>query len=260
MDPLASDPPKTSDQEGSAVWGLIATLLWTALIVISFEVVQIIAGLIYVIVTMRGLPRDQVAAAFRSLSSDGLLLSVSTFATLLICVPLVVGLIKLKRGSKLKDYLALNVPRLRQFLQWSLITSVFLGLSALILLRHERKVPDVLFNIYSSTDSKWHLWLALVVAAPIYEEIVFRGFIFKGLAASRLRWSGATIVTSLLWTATHGQYDRFELCVLFAAGLVLGAARALTNSTLLTIWLHCLANLLACIQLEFVLRRFPVNN
>jgi len=258
MDPLGSDAPHTSDQERPAVWGLVATLLWTVLIVIVFVAVPIFAGIVYVIVTMRGWPRDQMVAALHGLFSDGLFMSVSTFATLLVCVPLIVGIAKLKRGSKLKDYLGLNVPSLRQFLQWSLITSAFLGLSALIFLLHERKLPDVVFEIYSSTDPKWPLWLAIVVAAPIYEEIAFRGFIFKGLASSRLRWSGATVITSLLWAAMHQQYDWFEISWIFATGLVFGAVRALTNSTLLTIWLHCFVNLLACIGMEIVLRRFPV--
>jgi membrane protease YdiL (CAAX protease family) len=58
----------------------------------------------------------------------------------------------------------------------------------------------------------------------------------------------------------HVQFDWFELSVTFALGVVFGAARALTNSTLLTIWLHCLVNLLACTGIEIVLQRFPVNN
>jgi membrane protease YdiL (CAAX protease family) len=254
MDPLEADPQRTSDEESPAVWGTVATLLWTVLIGIVFVVVQILAGIIYVIVTMRGRPREQMVAALHGLSLDGVFLSVCTFATLLVCVPLIVGIAKLKRGSNFKDYLGLKVPRLRQLLQWSLVTCVFEALSALILLLHHRKVPGDMFKIYSSADPVWPLWLAVVLAAPIFEEIAFRGFIFKGLAASRLRWSGATIVTSLLWAAIHAQYDWFELSVIFALGLVFGTARTLTNSTLLTIWLHCLVNILACIQSEIVLR------
>jgi len=209
---------------------------------------------------MDPLASEPPAEAFRGLTSDGLFLSVCTVANLLVCAPLIAGIAKLKSGSKLKDYLGLKVPRLRQFLLWSLITSVFWALSALALLPHQRKTPGIMLEIYNSTDPQWPLWLAVVIAAPILEEIAFRGFIFKGLAASRLRWSGATLVTSLFWAAIHGQYDRFELSVIFALGLVLGAARALTNSILLTIWLHCLVNLLASIQITIVLLRFTVNN
>jgi membrane protease YdiL (CAAX protease family) len=96
--------------------------------------------------------------------------------------------------------------------------------------------------------------VAIVVGAPIFEEIAFRGFLFKGLAASRLRWFGATIITSLLWAGIHLQYDWYEVSVIFVLGLVLGSARAMTNSTLLTIWLHCLVNILATIQVAIMLK------
>jgi membrane protease YdiL (CAAX protease family) len=42
--------------------------------------------------------------------------------------------------------------------------------------------------------------------------------------------------------------------VIFALGLVLGAARAMTNSTLLTMWLHCLVNTIATVQVAMMLR------
>ena len=56
------------------------------------------------------------------------------------------------------------------------------------------------------------------------------------------------------------QYDWYEVSVIFALGLVFGAARALTNSIVLTIWLHCLVNLLGSVQIEMVLRQSPLNN
>lgn len=58
----------------------------------------------------------------------------------------------------------------------------------------------------------------------------------------------------------HSQYDWYQVSVIFALGLVFGTARALTNSTLLTIWLHCFVNILASIQIESVLQKIPVNN
>lgn len=261
MDPLASDPPPTPDQESPAVWGAVATLLWTGLIAIVFVVVQFFAGSIYAIVTLRDVPRAKVGAALAALKFDGTFLAVCTFATLLVCVPLIVGIAKLKRGSKLKDYLGLNVPRLRQLFGWSVIIVVFgVVIDLISSLLHEQKIPEVMLKVYSSADPRWPLWLAIIIAAPIFEEIAFRGFIFKGLAASRLRWSGATLITSLLWAAIHLQYDRYEVSVIFALGLVLGAARALTNSILLTMWLHCLVNILASVQIEIALRQIPVNN
>jgi CAAX protease family protein len=104
-----------------------------------------------------------------------------------------------------------------------------------------------------STNPRWVLWLAGAVAAPITEEIFFRGFLFKGLAASRLRWYGAAVITSLLWAASHSQYDWYGIFAIFAFGLILGTVRAMTNSTLLTIWLHGLVNVLALAEMAIAL-------
>jgi membrane protease YdiL (CAAX protease family) len=41
------------------------------------------------------------------------------------------------------------------------------------------------------------MWLAFVVAAPLGEEILFRGFLFRGWAASPLGAPGTILVTSL---------------------------------------------------------------
>ena len=42
---------------------------------------------------------------------------------------------------------------------------------------------DELYKSAQSTGSLLLLWLVIVVAAPVGEEIMFRGFIFRGWAA-----------------------------------------------------------------------------
>ena len=87
-----------------------------------------------------------------------------------------------------------------------------------------------------------------MIVAPVSEEIAFRGFLFRGLSASWLGVSGAIIATSAAWAAMHVQYDVFTLAQIFLIGLLLGWIRWASGSTLLTIMLHMLANLTACIQ------------
>ncbi len=110
-------------------------------------------------------------------------------------------------------------------------------------------------DAYESANPRWVLWLAVAVAAPIFEETFFRGFLFAGLAASRLHWYGATIITSALWAVIHQQYDWYRISVIFAFGLILGTVRAMTNSTLLTIWLHGLVNVVAIAETAIALRQ-----
>jgi membrane protease YdiL (CAAX protease family) len=259
MDPLASSDPATESPETAsphrfAIWGPVVTLLWTVLIGIVFVVVQFFVAVIYVIITMSELPREKVDAALAGLVFDGTFLSLGTFATLLVCVPLVLGIAKLKRNSKLTDYLGLIVPRPRQFWRWTVIIILFCVLADVISSLLRVPVPEFMIKAYTSANPRWALWLALGIAAPVFEEIFFRGFLFKGLAASRLRWPGATVITSVLWAAIHLQYGWYEISIIFALGLVLGTARAMTNSTLLTMWLHCLVNVIATAQLAFMLK------
>ena len=260
MDPLTSpavtNAPPPPEQNSSAVWGPVATIAWTVLIAIVWLLAQIFIAGIYIAVTRRDLPRDKIAAAIQALEFDGLFLSLCTFAAVLFCVPLIAGIAKLKRGSKLKEYLALRLPRPRELWRWSLIIVACCLLTDLVfVLLRQPTIPEFMLKTYGSTNPRWILWLALALAAPLSEEIFFRGFLFKGLADSRLRWYGATIVTSVLWAAIHVQYDWYGTSAVFALGLVLGTARALTDSTLLTIWLHGLVNILATVQTAIALRQ-----
>jgi len=235
------------------VWGPVATLAWSVLIAIACLFVEVVVMLIFLF-PMRELPREKAEAAFMNLRFDGTFLSVCALATLLLSVPLIIGLVKLRRGSNLKDYLGLRPPPLKQVLRWSLIVLVFCLLTdAILLLLGIPIVTEFMQEAYASASPRWVAWLAFVIAAPIFEEICFRGFIFKGIAASRLGGRGATVVTAVLWAATHVRDDWDGIAIVFALGLVLGAARAMTNSTLLTIWLHGLTNLLATAQTAFVL-------
>jgi membrane protease YdiL (CAAX protease family) len=233
------------------------TLLWAVLIGVAFLFVQIFAAAFYIVLTMGGPPpRAQLHDVLASLQFDGRLVSLCSFATAFVCVPLIIGIVKLKRGARLKYYLGLTRPSLRQFWGWSLFTIAFCLLSdAVFILFHQPTVSEFMLKTYTSTSPRWILWLALAVGAPVFEETCFRGFIFTGLAASRLRWQGATLITALLWAAIHVQYDWYGISAIFALGLVLGTARAMTKSTLLTMFLHCLINLVAIAETAIALGR-----
>jgi uncharacterized protein len=58
---------------------------------------------------------------------------------------------------------------------------------------------------------RW-LWLTLVVIAPIGEETLFRGFLFRGWYRVPLDVWPVIIVTSSIWALSHVQYDLFHGC------------------------------------------------
>ena len=89
---------------------------------------------------------------------------------------------------------------------------------------------------------------AIVLVAPIVEEILFRGLIY-GALEKRLRVSGAIVVSSLLFALVHLQVVYF--IPIFCLGLVLGWARSKTNSLGLPILIHVLNNGVALIVMKF---------
>jgi membrane protease YdiL (CAAX protease family) len=101
---------------------------------------------------------------------------------------------------------------------------------------------------YATANPVWLLWIALVIAAPLFEEMLFRGFLLKGFATSFMGPIGAVFVTSGVWAVLHVQYDAFDMATVFCSGLLLGTARLVTGSLLVPLALHAAVNLLATVE------------
>ena len=99
-------------------------------------------------------------------------------------------------------------------------------------------------DLYDSANPKWLLILTMVVIAPIYEEVMFRGFMWAGLAKPLGFW-WASIATSLVFAWIHGQYTPIEGVAIVALAMVFSWARAKSNSLGLPIVLHIMNNGLA---------------
>jgi membrane protease YdiL (CAAX protease family) len=112
-------------------------------------------------------------------------------------------------------------------------------------------VPPFVMDAYRSARDSGTIWLfgiALVVAAPLAEEIVFRGFMFRGLAASRVGVAGAILIPSAIWSAMHVQYEAFLIVQIFILGTVFAWLRWKSGSTWLTIVLHAIINFTSLLQ------------
>jgi len=93
----------------------------------------------------------------------------------------------------------------------------------------------------------------VLLAAPICEEIIFRGFLFDGFRASRLGPPAAIIITAVTWTALHAQYDAYGLATILVIGILLGLARHGTGSIVPCVAMHFANNLVAVIEALCVL-------
>ncbi|MDO3384699.1 CPBP family intramembrane metalloprotease [Gilvimarinus sp. SDUM040013] len=93
----------------------------------------------------------------------------------------------------------------------------------------------------------------VVLLAPILEEIIFRGYLFKAWRHSAIGLTGTLFVTSALFVSLHlGQYGWILLTQLFVFAIILGLAREKTGS-LVTPWvLHLANNLFASLMITYI--------
>ena len=151
------------------------------------------------------------------------------------------------------DYLALRRT------SW---TSIAIGVGALVVLVGGWEVlsrmtgardsaPGFMMDVLKSARADGALWLLVIafcVAAPVTEELFARGFLYRGWSESFLGPAGAIVLSSLVWTALHLQYDWYFFGEVFSIGLLLGYLRYRFNSTWLTIFVHGVNNLAAVVQ------------
>ncbi len=83
-----------------------------------------------------------------------------------------------------------------------------------------------------------------VIFAPLVEETAYRGFLWRGLAASRIGNWGAWLLTSAFFVANHiRDYAQPQALILVAVmGLILGLVRWRTGSTTASMITHSLFN------------------
>lgn len=227
-------------------WRLVGTIAWGIVVALIFLILQMITALIVVFRGQENIGEDKVLALLESASSDGVVVSVTTCVTALVCIPLVVGIAKLKRDSNIKEYFALEPIPVRSMTKWLCALIALIALTdALTVMLGKPIVPEFMSAAYNSARPVWLLWLALAIAAPLFEEMFFRGFLFKGLASSVVGPVGAVALTSILWAAIHVQYDAYGIGMVFLFGVLLGLARMLSGSLVVPLVLHAVTNIVA---------------
>jgi membrane protease YdiL (CAAX protease family) len=86
------------------------------------------------------------------------------------------------------------------------------------------------------------VFIAVVVIAPLIEEIFFRGYLFK-LLQDKLGDNPAVILTSILFAAAH--FNIFTFLPILVMGALMGWARKRTGSIIPSLILHMANNLIA---------------
>jgi uncharacterized protein len=91
---------------------------------------------------------------------------------------------------------------------------------------------------------------SVVLAAPLTEEIMFRGALFSGIASSRLGRTGAVLITAALWALAHASGAPWLFVgLLFMMGIALGLLLLRFGSLWVTIACHASWNALSSLGL-----------
>ncbi len=237
-----------------AIWGFTGTLVWTTVIAFSFILIQIAVMIIFIQFEYADAAPAEIEKIMAEVQNNGLFLSIATIATFIGCSSIIMGIVKLKKGSNIKHYLGLNLVNITTARYWFIIFIGLMFISELLTFSLGKPlVPEFVTTLYSSTDSLFLLLIAIVIAAPIFEELFFRGFIITGLSSTFMGPIGAIVLSSIAWAAIHIQYDLYLITTIFIFGLVLGYVRLKTNSVLLTIGLHSFMNLASMIETSIIL-------
>ena len=228
-------------------WGPWATLGFCLLLILVVPVVGGIA-LLGVALFIAGPDTAGVAAYLRG---SGVLWVLWIVAIAQCAV--VSGMVRFRRGETVRRYLALNKISYRTLMFWLGTTVLLIAVSDLLQMALNRPVvPAVMVEQYLKADNLPLLWSVAIIAGPVWEEVVFRGFLMAGFLNSRLGTAGSILLTTLPWAVLHTQYDLFGVASVFTTGLLLGVARIRTGSTITSIAMHAFGNLIATVETAVV--------
>mgnify|MGYP000483524535 CR=1 FL=1 len=251
MNTLATDQTKH-------YWGFWATIALSLLVFLVFSIIQTIALLSYVYAVdahaIQYLTESDSTFAFEQLLNkylfNGDAIAVAEIPAAIIGVLMIIWFAWMRKPLTIDEYLELTIPSLKSMLG-------FLGLIILAMILMEavnyfldRPVPEFMTKVYANTQNLPLLWIAVSVAAPFFEEFLFRGFLLEGMARSRLGLTGAIILTSAVWAIIHMQYGWFEIISIFFIGILLCIAKVKSKSLYVPIAMHMLMNLTASIGME----------
>ena len=250
-------PVNAPEKETIKPWSAKATLGLTLLLFILYFVISIISLMVGagIEAASSGVTTEN-AQAFgeeigANLALDGDFNAINYLITALCLSPLVFHFARRRKVTTAAAYLGFNkLPSKANFITFNLAILGYFIVSHFASKALGIETPQMMIDMYNTTDYLFLLFIAVVIAAPIFEELVFRGFMFKGLKNSPLGIIGTLIITSVLFTLIHaGQYDLNILAILFPLAVILGLARQRSGGIYLPIYLHFVNNLYSSVSM-----------
>ena len=240
---------KTTALNPAPLFSRLGALLLLIGMVVTFFISQLIGVYIAGKLVLPAAKNATMGDIFFFGSNDGTVVSLSIIigCVLLIAISLLVIRV---RGGDSRQYLALKPFSFAVGMGLLGLLLIFMiGSQALTYLLD--KSPLVFVDpLYQSVSSVWLLIFAMVIVAPIYEELIFRGLLWSAIAE---QFSGATyaehrgavvasLVTSVIFAVIHLQYGIYEISTIVVLALIFCYARIKSGSLLLPILLHIVNN------------------
>jgi membrane protease YdiL (CAAX protease family) len=244
----AAPAPHLGAPRQPRVWKFWATSLWGLLLFAAMFAGQFL--LVVAFFLAKGPPFD--IASIKTVASAGTVISLSVMMGLPAVLAVLWLATRLAR-TPFADYLALHRGSWRDLLiGMAALVVLVVGWDLLSRMLGREVSPGFMVDVLKSAQADGALWLlviAFAVAAPATEELMVRGFLYRGWSESALGPFGAIVLSSLVWTAMHAQYyDWFLFSEVLSIGLLLGYMRYRSNSTWLTIIMHGINNFAATLQ------------
>ncbi len=235
--------------ENKQYWGIWSTSGFIILIFLVASIGNIILLVCSIVICSYPLSELNISNFINYLITDGLIFSLSIWVNAVISLLMVYLFVKLRKGKKLTEYIGFNKCSIRSIVLPILILSAFYLFANYVTIRYNISVNEgFMLSLFKSNVPYILLFSSLVIIAPFYEEVVFRGFFLQGIVNSKLGKYGAIIITSVIWTLIHTQYNYFTQGYLFIIGIFLCYIRIKSKSIWPSIISHMFINLTATIM------------
>lgn len=234
-----------------SLWGFLTTIALGFVIFIVFGTIQSTLVVVYgFYLEGWNMPADMQNMA-STLVYNGDAIAVAETPSAIIGIMLVWLFASFRKPSSISNYLQLKLPTIPSLLKWLAVMVLVMVSMELINYWLERDIPEFMTKVYGSTTNYPLLWIAIIIAAPLFEELFFRGYLLEGIRNTPVGLIGAILITSSSWAIIHFQYGMFEIITIFLIGIILSIAKLKTKSLYIPIAMHMLMNLTATVMMEF---------
>ena len=198
-----------------------------------------------------------VTSLFQAMKGDphasefvALCLSILIYLTIAVTV---VAFARFRGGARWRDLIAWHPweARHRSRLFWAIVASTFVySLVANEALAYFYPASQEWVTLPTGAWSIGLFFVVAVIAAPLTEELIFRGWLFTGLRAKLSMWP--RLLTSwVLFSVSQWESTHLYALVVFPVGMALGFIRERAGSLKASMCFHAMYNGIALVMLCF---------